>query len=163
VPKFGVNQLDLLRLDLKGPVIGFTGTKQGMTSLQKSQIRSIMESYRESASDASIIEFHHGDCIGSDAQADEIAREFGFKMVIHPPVNPVARAFCDSRGPSELREPLEYLARDKQIAWECFILLGTPRSANEEVRSGTWATIRYARKLKRSILIVQPNGVIIEQ
>jgi hypothetical protein len=33
-------------------------------------------------------------------------------------------------------------------------LIATPESLTEELRSGTWATIRYARKIKKPCLIL---------
>ena len=31
----------------------------------------------------------------------------------------------------------------------------------EQLRSGTWATVRHARKLKRPIVIINPDGTLL--
>ena len=38
------------------------------------------------------------------------------------------------------------------------MLIAFPSTQFEIQRSGTWQTIRYARKLKKKILIIYPNG-----
>jgi len=50
--------------------VGFTGTQAGLTPKQKLELRSLLMDYRDD-----ITEFHHGDCIGADADAHEIAAE----------------------------------------------------------------------------------------
>lgn len=59
----------------------------------------------------------------------------------------------------EKREPLPYLARNCVIVDEADILLACPKGP-EEQRSGTWATVRYARKQNKRIVIVYPDGTI---
>jgi hypothetical protein len=39
-------------------------------------------------------------------------------------------------------------------------LIATPKTIAEEVRSGTWTTVRYARTLNRDIHIVLPDGKV---
>ncbi len=131
--------------------IGFTGTQDGMTTAQREALMSIFDQIREPS------ELHHGDCIGSDAEAHSTAAAFGIKRVCHPPDSPTKRAFCKC----EVTLPEKpYLARNHDIVDATDMLIATPKSDQEELRSGTWATIRYARKLKRAIYIIQPNGVI---
>jgi hypothetical protein len=45
--------------------IGFTGTQDGMTDQQKSMLRDLL--------DGGTGEFHHGDGIGADSEAHDIA------------------------------------------------------------------------------------------
>lgn len=102
-------------------------------------------------------ELHHGDCIEADAEAHEIARALGWHIVGHPPTNPHKRAFCQF---DEARPPAPYLVRNRHIVNETTALLATPRSFAEVIRSGTWATIRYARKLGRPVIVIYPNGSV---
>lgn len=92
-----------------------------------------------------ITEFHHGDCVGADAEAHDIVREFFPEVWIvgHLPLSNGKRAYkkCD-----EYRDPLPYLVRDHKIVDETDFLIGSPKADAEILRSGTWATIRYARK-----------------
>ena len=126
--------------------VGFTGTQRGMTDAQQSQIRSWLEGL-------DVTELHHGDCVGADAQADAIARELGMNIVIHPPVSEKKRAFCWQEGDIYLPS-LPYLERNHDIVDSCPILLAAPLG-DEQVRSGTWATIRYAKKRGKHIYITR--------
>ena len=48
-------------------------------------------------------------------------------------------------------------AQHKQIVNVCDVLIAAP-SGPEKLRSGTWSTVRYARKLHKNITIVLPDG-----
>lgn len=129
--------------------IGFTGTQDGMRSAQLATFARILQSR--------FGEFHHGDCIGSDKQSHEVARDWGFKIILHPPSNPSKRAFCQA---DEVREKKPYLDRNKDIVKETEELIATPSGFEEELRSGTWSTVRYARKLGRRVTIIWPDGSV---
>lgn len=130
-------------------IFGFTGTKFGMTDKQKQVISKIFGTYKD-------FEFHHGDCIGSDKEAGDLARINGAKRImIHPPTNPKYRAFCKA---DVIYPEKPYLERDKDIVDSCQQMLATPKGFNEELRSGTWATIRYSKKMKKRITIIYPDG-----
>jgi hypothetical protein len=98
--------------------------------------------------------FAHGDCIGADAEASKIAKKLGYKIILHPPINSNKRAWSDY---DEARPVKEYLVRNHDIVDETQFLIATPKSEIEEVRSGTWATIRYAKDRYRNIIIIYPE------
>ena len=99
--------------------------------------------------------FHHGDCVGADALAHSLIREMPWwHVVIHPPLNPKHRAFCQG----VLRTPKTFLARNHDIVDESDILVACPYQAEEVLRSGTWATVRYARKKSKPVILVLPSG-----
>lgn len=102
----------------------------------------------------------HGDCIGADAQFHEIASKLGLLhlMTIHPPTDPKRRAFC--AGAMCMMPALPYLVRDKKIVQACTLLLATPHLGWEELRSGTWTTVRYARKSGREVQLIWPDGSV---
>jgi len=102
---------------------------------------------------------HHGDCIEADAAAHDIAIRLGKHPVIHPPIDPKYRAF-KSAPASHMREPLPYLERNHAIVNESDFLIAAP-SGPETLRSGTWATVRYARKVGKRVLVIMPNGEIL--
>jgi len=131
-------------------IIGFTGTRKGMTEKQKRRLRILLEVSRSAA--ASLNVFHHGDCIGADAEAHDIAVDMKYDVVVHPPKNPRYRAF--KRGIRTLRVQ-DYLDRNKNIVDSCEYLIAAP-SGPEQRRSGTWSTVRYAVKRKRLMIIVKP-------
>lgn len=130
--------------------IGFTGTQNGMTKEQRYMLFYVLTECEG--------EFHHGDCIGADAQAHDIAEERGLHIVIHPPDIMKKRAF--KRG-SQIRQAKPYLYRNRDIVNECDELIATPKEFDEQKRSGTWSTIRYARKMKKKVTIIYPNGAWI--
>lgn len=132
--------------------IGFTGTQKGMTEIQDIMFEKVMLR-------SGVKEFHHGDCIGTDAKAHDIikAAHISIQIVIHPPISSSKRAF---RTSDRMREPKPYLDRNKDIVNETEQLIATPGEMTEQLRSGTWSTIRYAVKMKRSVTIIYPDGSI---
>jgi hypothetical protein len=129
--------------------IGFTGTRQGMSKHQKEALKVILIKNRMPHI---VNEFHHGDCVGSDVEAHEIAFDIGFWIVVHPPDNAAARAF--QIGHCE-KKPRPYLVRDHDIVDDCDILVAAPAHNKEVLRSGTWATIRYARKEGKPVFLLE--------
>jgi hypothetical protein len=127
--------------------IGFTGTQEGMSQHQKEQFVLKMLELQPT-------EFHHGDCIGADAEAHDIVREFfpNVKIVVYPPISTKKRAFKQG---DEFKEPESYITRDYKIVDAVEHLIGTPKTNVEVIRSGTWTTIRYARKTNKPHTILE--------
>lgn len=133
--------------------IGFSGTRFGMTAAQKSRLE---EELRVLLKEDPNIEFHHGDCVGADDEAHETAKAMCMYIIIHPPENSSLRAF---RAGDEMREPYPYIVRDRNIVYESQILIAAPKTENEKLRgSGTWATIRFAKKQNKKVIIINPDG-----
>jgi len=136
-------------------IYGFTGTKHGMSTEQKECFREIVKGRH--------VVFHHGDCIGADAEAHDIvvSNAASADIIIHPPLIAKYRAFkygiCRV-GSTTIRKPREYLARNHDIVNESQAMIATPRFTYEELRSGTWATIRYAKKVDKKLTIIYPDG-----
>ncbi|KKK99140.1 hypothetical protein LCGC14_2635740 [marine sediment metagenome] len=133
-------------------IAGFTGTRNGMTKKQK-------EAFKDIIILLEIDEFHHGDCIGADFSAHEIIKEINtnIKVIIHPPSYAKYRSFC--KGNVILGQK-PYLDRNKDIVDHSNLLIATPGEFKEKLRSGTWSTIRYARKKDKPIYIIMPSGKI---
>jgi hypothetical protein len=127
-------------------VIGFTGTKLGMTVAQKRRLSKLLGSILFDS-------VAHGDCIGADAEFHAMAKRRGVEIQIFPPLNPKFRAFLKGR----LAKPAPYLIRNRAIVDASDILLATP-SGTEVLRSGTWATIRYARRVDKPRVVIYPDG-----
>jgi hypothetical protein len=132
--------------------IGFTGTQQGMTGIQAFLLKCELV-YTANC------EFHHGDCVGADAHAHAIASAHAFKVVIHPPIKCNKRAWCKGANVTVLPTK-DYIARNHDIVDATDMLIATPKTEAEELRSGTWATVRYARKQGKPVVIVYPSGRI---
>ena len=136
--------------------IGFTGTQEGMTMGQSFTLERLLKAV---LSHEEVTEVHHGDCIGADKEFHDLAVIYGLKdkIVIHPPKNSRARAFCESE---QVREPKDYMVRNQNIVDESEIIFATP--LNDEAsspRSGTWATIRRSRdKEFNTTVVILSNG-----
>jgi len=134
--------------------IGFTGTRDGMTPAQRVAFLKFLQNLY--AADEETVEFHHGDCQGADEDAHALL-DYSIRVIGHPPNNPKLRAFCDC---DELRVEKGYLARDYDIVDETDLLIAAPKTAEEQVRSGTWLTVRYAREQRRPVWLILPDGKI---
>ncbi len=138
--------------------IGFTGTRRGMTDDQKYMVKKLLLKLKPT-------QFHHGDCIGADAEAHEIVMEIDENrrytyIVKHPPQDGKQWADCQPFWASRPFKP--YLQRNRDIVDETSVLIATPATARELQRSGTWATIRYARKCGKEVWIIRPDGELIQ-
>ena len=140
--------------------IGFTGTRQGMTDAQSNAFEELFVKLFHQ--DLSVREFHHGDCIGSDEEADALVRvEPGVFLHVHPCNLFRQRAY--TTGDFEYTE-MPPLKRNREIVDATEVLIATPSDTKEIFRgSGTWATVRYARKQGRKIHIIFPDGSIKEE
>ena len=126
-----------------------------MTPDQKTALFVLLQDQERIAVKAGgLLEFHHGDCVGADAEAHAIADENNAYIVVHPPSNPKSRAFVEGYGVRLLPRP--YLERNHAIVDSTDLLIATPKQTFEVRRSGTWATVRYARDIGRAITILYP-------
>ena len=131
--------------------IGFTGTQTGITPSQFDLLVEILEKLHE------VTEAHHGDCVGADREFSVVIDcIFGTGLIhCHPPTDSKKRAFVRA---DVIYDPEPFLDRNKNIVNATEILIACPKGMNEEIRSGTWATVRYARKQKGVIVILWPDG-----
>jgi hypothetical protein len=131
-----------------------------MTDNQKMQFRRWVRERWEQYGPNMI--FHHGDCIGADAEAHDIVwalREEGihFLIVIHPPTDERKRAFKGLNSEYvEIREPFTYQTRNRHIVYESAEIFAAPRTRQEVIRSGTWSVVRFARRQFVPIHIEEP-------
>lgn len=139
--------------------VGFTGTREGMTNEQKEKLTLMLNEM------CSVSEFHHGGCVGADIQAHHIALTFSYIIYVHPATfsGSVVSTYLDSIKPEpniivyDKKPPLE---RNHDIVDSCNMLIACPKGA-EILRSGTWATIRYARKKGRIVHIINTDGELL--
>lgn len=143
-------------------LIGITATQTGCTEEQVARARTglyVRLHYITSHYHRVVVALAHGDCIGGDAQMHAVAREFGIAVQLHPPINPAKRAWCQMLPGEIVMPPDEYIARNHAIVDSVRFLIALPKEEHgEELRSGTWATVRYARKIGRPGIIVRPSG-----
>lgn len=136
--------------------IGYAGPREGITSAQEAKVLELL-AHKE-------FRAHHGDCIGGDARFDAVVRTIAgcHGVTIRPSNMPNLRAFCAPRYPHDIVcDPKPPLERNADMIAAITLLVATPESGREELRSGTWQTIRLARRAKREIWIISPDGGLL--
>jgi hypothetical protein len=145
--------------------LGFTGSREGLTKPQHQALVGLLDAFiteQAATTPDSVPQFHHGDCVGADAASGDAAHEAGYAIHIHPPNIGTLRAYCSNRYPATVYDAFPYLVRNKNIVDNTDILVATPNGP-ETTRSGTWSTIRYARKKSKEIWIVYPDGKVTKE
>lgn len=128
-------------------IVGFTGTRKGMNRRQFRIFRKeLKELTRNNA------HLHHGDCLGADVQAHRLALELGIPITIHPPLDTKHRAYCEDAD--MVLDTKDYIQRNHDIVDACDVLFVLPETNVEQLRSGTWATCRYARTIESIKIII---------
>ena len=128
--------------------VGVTGTREGANAYQLAELRTVLTELKGT-------EFHHGDCKGVDVEAAAIAKELGYKVVCHPPKSTESQGFF---GGDEVREPLGYLHRDRNIVDETDVLLVVPLQNKWQPKGGTWYTHDYAVKKGKPVNVIYPGN-----
>lgn len=141
-------------------VIGFTGTRNGMTQQQRNLIITLIKVARMKAKH--LVVGLHGDCVGADADFDELCKKAGIETWSRPCNYPNMRAYTKSKQIAEVTNPM---ARNREIVKQCSVLLACPPTEEELEKGGTWKTIRMGRKRQRrdkdlNIYIVYPKGAM---
>ena len=131
--------------------VGFTGTRQGMTPYQMNSLEACLQF----AFDGPGSEFHHGLCIGADDEAAQIAYAVGYKIIAHPGIVHPSKSGSFAHNDQVLERKLP-LIRNHDIVDAVNELYAAPKESREVLRSGTWATIRYARKRGIYIAVLDP-------
>jgi hypothetical protein len=137
-----------------GRVAGFTGTREGLTSFQRGNLLGLLSQLRPRV-------LHHGDCVGADVEAHLLCVALRVKVRIHPPADDGLRAFCSFMGSGVefIYDAKPFLLRNWDIAEESDYLVACPQGP-DTLRSGTWATVRYARRLGRPVFVLHPDGKV---
>jgi hypothetical protein len=128
--------------------VGVTGTREGMDQTQRLQVQQFLAQFPAGT------ELHHGDCLGVDVQVAAIAQELGFRIVCHPPQLSDQQGFF---GGDEIREPLGYLHRDRNIVDQTDTLIVVPLQDQWQPKGGTWYTHDYAIRAGKPVTIFYPN------
>jgi len=130
-----------------------SGTRKGMSKEQQARMCDILDEL------PSLSYVRHGDCVGVDEKAHEIVRSRFSRLTIHihPPLNDKDRAFCDGDVTYDAEA---FLKRDRTMVNDSDVLLAFTDSRKERLRSGTWTTIRHARRLGSPLVIVFPGGEV---
>lgn len=146
--------------------VGFTGAQFGpVTVAQLVSVTRLLREYFESGA-----QFHHGcNCLakpggevitGWDDIAAHLARDIGYVIVGHPPTD--RSKLHPDRIVNDIElSPLPYLERNHRIVDDTLRLIAAPVTHYEVVRSGTYATVRWAVRRGKPGDLVKPLGTVI--
>lgn len=148
------------------PVVSFTGTRADMTKAQAGRCMAVLRHLTPAY-------VCHGGCRGADRTFHRlVALVFGTDVPrhIYPGDNAQLRWALEDgqlteRELSVLAIPSDdYLKRDRLMVRLAAYVIATPKGTKEQMRgSGTWASIRYARKLGKPRCIIWPDGSTTEE
>lgn len=128
---------------------GFTGTREGMTDRQKAALTALL-----AQSEFNLSVFHHGRCRGADVEAAELAHPRA-RVVAHPS-NSREWDYGPEPWSDEVLGAKPPLERNLEIVLACDVLIAAPQTLAEQPKGGTWWTIRFARKLGKPCVILEP-------
>jgi len=139
-----------MKEDVKNFIIGFTGPRVGMTEMQAELVKNVL---RYAFNTGPVIG-QHGDCIGADAQFDQLCVEMDIDTMCRPCTIASQRAYTAARI---IAPPEHPLSRNKKIVETSSLMVSTPSTEVDELRSGTWSTIRHAQRINAPIIIITPS------
>lgn len=177
-------------------VVGFTGTREGMTPAQKSVVAETLTYAWAQLEGWVPDEVHHGGCEGADWDFHEIVRAYlpQTRIVVHPSTMPATypaairqdlthRTLAEAwvfYGAALVHAPAAPLVRNTRMVWlvasqqnavrtrvtmpahgEYGRFIGTPKEHEEQVRSGTWYTVRRVRKAHLWLSLIAPTGELL--
>lgn len=139
-------------------IVGFTGTRDGCTQEQLYKLGILLRVLVGKAE--RIEEWHHGACLGADEEATIMIHQLAVRIVAHPSnlakmTSAVARGLSD-----EVLEEQSPLVMNGDIVKASDILIACPKEPTESLRSGTWSTVRAARKKGIPIWLIRPDGTV---
>jgi len=137
-------------------LIGITGTRQEPSPGQHRALWLLLDELLVPG-----IQLAHGSCKGFDELAHRFAMGLGYTVHVLPGSSPQWVADCEGhfvypRAPN--------LVRDKRIVGMCTRLIAGP-SGPEAAHpgSGTWATVRMARREGKPVTLIWPDGRVEQE
>lgn len=133
--------------------IGFTGTREGMTDVQRERVAQFLHDEQPEV-------VHHGDCVGADSQFHDSVLLLPQPTWIetHPCTLTKLRAYRKADVVHPVKPPKD---RNKDIARASHLLLAAPKGTPAEYpRSGTWQTVRMALSFRKPVTVIWPDGSV---
>jgi hypothetical protein len=107
--------------------VGFTGTRTGLSMRQSMLLQQVFNWLTKAGATTLLYGTHEAVALAADAEARDTAEKLGWE----------ARPMYAAKGTE--------LERDRELVKLASVLVAGPENDKEQLRSGTWATIRYAR------------------
>lgn len=137
----------------------FTGTRSGMTPKQLSKV---MESFRSLRTASELQILIHGACHGADREAHKLVTH----RIMYPCNTEQAIWAMAAKKDGDIVYPIisDSIKRNHVMVDEGNVVVAAPATKTEIFRgSGTWATIRYARKCQKRLIICWHDGTVTEE
>lgn len=147
-------------------IVGFTGGRNAPTHVEQNlAFRRIVRYLGHTGLYSA---FHHGQCKGADEFAHRMIAGVGglphvrsprkWEIVVHAPHDKSQTFELGGESvPVTVLPSLGYLDRNHAIVDASDIMIAMPDKA-ETLRSGTWATVRYARETGTPVYILHREG-----
>jgi hypothetical protein len=138
-----------------GLIIAFTGTREGMSNRQTEAFTELIGAFANVIAEGYQTIFVHGGCDGADIKTRDITLSMNHSICVECFPGDESQHKKNSLCISQVVHPImPYLWRNKKMVNMGGLLVAAPLSMNEENRSGTWSTIRYARKINKPCIIL---------
>lgn len=146
-------------------IIGFTGTREGLTNQQLAWLYPVFEEQAAAAHNGVETAVHHGACQGADATVHALALENSVRVHVWPPTNPkyVAPECLKPNPLVTVHHFMPYLVRDREIVRVTEGLIVLPKHDAKPDRmlwGGTWYTEDFAERMNKPVIICYPKGVV---
>lgn len=135
--------------------VSFTGSQSGMILAQRGHLLQQLKTLRPSA-------FIHGGCVGADDEADELAAYLGIPRFVFGSSN-VLKSVSETTMLARVGSAVVFigprvppLQRNPKIVDAGDLLIAAPKERAEVLRSGTWTTVRLARRAGKQIVLLLP-------
>lgn len=143
--------------------IGITGSRRFPRIPQRTRFAGVLARIAERY--PGIVAIHHGCCTGADELAHHIGRRIpGCQLFGYPGMDALGNSPYRMRergGFTTLHEPALYAERNERIVRASTVVIACPLWPEDDprsVRSGTWQTVRKARKLHKPVLAIMADG-----
>lgn len=110
----------------------------------------------------------YGLCVGSDDQTSEVATWFGYRLIAHPASDVSPDLIATPFHGATVLQAKPALERNRDIVDASGVLVAAPREQLDGewhkrkpmgvLRSGTWATVRYAVEAGKPVWFAWPDG-----
>ena|SRR5689334_11728721 len=144
-------------------VIGFTGTRNGMTPAQRAHVEFLVQGFVCRWGGANLAGLH-GDCVGADADFDAVCAKASMDGMARESRPCTFDGMRARTGVREIAPPVPPMQRNRAIVADADVMIACPPN-KEPIKkgSGTWATIGFARKANKPLIIVFPDGDVLKE
>jgi len=130
--------------------LGFTGTRKGLTQIQTTVLANFL-----CFIDDDFNTLLQGQCIGADYKSCLMAKDKYWSIESYPPTD---KRFVHNFKCDIYHDEKPYLERNKLIVENSDYMVCCPKEMEEQLRGGTWYTIRYTKWIDKPHTIIYPNG-----